>query len=288
MIHPLHAMERRKYRIPYILSIVLRIVVFVSLLAFAAPFYFSEGLSSYTFFYGRYIFPVLLFLLFFTEIHKIDSKKAKEHRHLKEFETTLEKQEFDLPATSLPISENLTTYFADAKIKEWVEFYANQAIKNFEEDKSLSLYSLRLFEREIKNNWEKYEGRNVSTIGFVPSIVYNFTFIAYPLYQFASESIDSSTSIYKKIDENNFFSIPYYALVFRSKENLPLKQALEMVNIQSFTSDYKQIEFDPGTKVIFNGKLAKDERGDLTIINCEITRYTPDIYETIKKEQLNN
>lgn len=288
MIHPLHAMERRKYRIPYILSIVLRIVVFVSLLAFAAPFYFSEELSSYTFFYGRYIFPVLLFLLFFTEIHKIDSKKAKEHRHLKEFEITLQEQEFDFQIMTPPIYEHLTACYADAKIKEWVEFYVNQAIKSFEEDRSLSLYSLRLFEKEIKNNWEKYEGRTVSTIGFVPSIVYNFTFIAYPLYQFASESIDSSTIIYKKIDENNSISIPYYALVFHSKETLPLKQSLDMVNLQCITSDYKQIEFDPGTKVIFNGKLAKDERGDLTIINCEITRYTPDIHETIKKEQLNN
>lgn len=269
------------------IQIIAKIILFLSLFIFALGF-IEPGLISYRNFYGKNVLPFLLILLFCFEIHKIDSKKAKTHRHLKEFEITLQEQEFDFQIMTPPIYEHLTACYADAKIKEWVEFYVNQAIKNFEEDRSLSLYSLLLFEKEIKNNWEKYEGRTVSTIGFVPSIVYNFTFIAYPLYQFASESIDSSSSIYKKIDENNFFSIPYYALVFRSKENFPLKQALEMVNIQSFTSDYKQVEFDPGTKVILNGTLDMDEKGNLTIINCEITRYTPDIHETIKKEQLNN
>lgn len=273
--------EKRFFFLQIVAKIILVISLFVFVLGFVEP-----GLIAYRNFYGKSILPFLILALIIREIFSIDSKKSKMCRYLSYFEKTLTAQEITPSYSSEPVYEYLCTTYSKNKIKEWIEHYVDIAIKNFREDKSLSLYSLVIFEKEIKNNWEKYKGRRVSTVGFALSSAYTFTFIAYPLFQDTTESIDSNRYIYEKIEDNNFLHIKYHQLVFRTKESLPLRQMNEMTNIQYFISDYKQSEFDPGTKVILNGTLDMDEKGNLTIINCEVTKYTKDIRERIREEQL--
>ena len=264
----------------FILQILIKITVVISLFVFVFSFV-EPGLIGYRDFYGKSILPLLIFTLIMREIFSIDSKKSKMCRYLSYFKRTLTAQEIIPSHLSEPHYEYLCTSYSTYKIKEWVDHYVDSAIKNFNENKSLSLYSLVIFEKEIKNNWEKYKGRTVSTVGFALSSAYTFTFIANPLFAEAAENINSNSYIYEKIEDNNFLHIKYHQLVFRTKENLPLQQMNEITNIQYFISDYKQVEFDPGTKVILNGTLDMDEKGNLTIINCEVTKYTKDIKERI-------
>ncbi len=274
MIHPLNAMKRRKYRIPHILSIVLRIVVFVSLLAFAVSFQSHAEITSFTIFYGRFILPPLLILLLCIEVHNTNSEKAKIFRRFSQFEETAKAQELTESSSSEPFYEHLCTYYAKSKLTDWVEEYADIAIRNFEKDKSLSLYSLAMYEQEIKKNWDKYKGRKVITDGFALTSFSGVVFIAYPFFDDIPNDINSNNYIYSKIDEEKAkaYLIKYHQLVFRSTEKNLINQALNMINSKWVSSDNKQMEIDPGTKVILTGTLDMDKNGKLTLTNCNIEK----------------
>ncbi len=259
--------------VTFILSIVLKIIIFVSLVIFAVSFQSHSEITSITIFYGRYILPPLLILLLCVEIHKTDSKKAKMFRYITSFEEIAQAQEFNL-TFSEPFYQGICTFYASAKVKEWVEECVDIAIRNFENDKCLSLYSLAMYEQEIKKNFDKYKGRKVITDGFALTSFFGFIFIAYPFFDNIPNDINSNNYIYSKIDEDKAkaYLIKYHQLVFRSQEKNLINQALDMINSRWIGSDNKQFEIDPGTKVILTGTLDMDKYGNLTLTNCNIER----------------
>ncbi|MBR3975318.1 MAG: hypothetical protein IKJ88_05595 [Clostridia bacterium] len=279
--------HKKVNNITFILSVVLKIIIFISLIIFAVTFQTHSNISTYTIFYGRYILPPLLILLFCWEIHKIDSEKAKMFRYIASFEEIANAHEFK-SSSSDPFYKEICTFYASAKVKEWVEECVKIAIRNFENDKCLSLYSLAMYEQEIKKNWDKYKGRKVITGGFALTSFSSFVFIAYPFFDDIPNDINSNNYIYSKIDEEKAkaYLIKYHQLVFRSQEKNLINQALNMINSKWVNSDNKQIEFDTGTKAILTGTLDMDATGNLTLINCEIERN--DIISRMNKEFSNN
>jgi hypothetical protein len=259
--------------ITFILSVALKVIVFVSLVIFAVSFQSHSEITSFTIFYGRYILPPLLILLLCVEIHKTDSKKAKMFRYIASFEETAKAQELK-STSSEPFHKEICTFFATAKVKEWVEECVDIAIRNFENDKCLSLYSLAMYEQEIKKNWDKYKGRKVITDGFALTSFSGFVFIAYPFFDDIPNDINSNKYIYSKIDEEKAkaYTIKYHKLVFRSQEKNLINQALDMINSRWIGSDNKQLEIDPGTKAILTGTLDMDKYSNLTLTNCSIER----------------
>ena len=274
MKHEEYIKHRKINTVTYILSIVLKIILIASLIAFAVTFQPHSEISSFTIFYGRFILTPLIILLILIELYKTNSEKAKIYRRISEFTHTAQKQELTDGTSSEPFYKQLCTYYAEAKAKEWIEKNTRAAIYNFENDKALSLYSIALFEQDIKNNWEKYKGRTVSTAGFAFASAHSFTFIAYPFFDDLSENINSNKEAYFRIDEDKqrAFIIKYHQLVFRSNEQLVINQANEMINADWILSDNKLIEIDPGAKVILKGTLAMDSTGELTLTKCEIER----------------
>lgn len=265
--------HKKTNTISFILSIALKVIIFVSLIIFAISFQSHSQINAFTIFYGKFILPPLLILLLCIEIHKSNSEKAKLFRYMSFFTQTADAHELK-PASSVPFYKEICTFYASAKIKEWVEECVDIAIRNFENDKCLSLYSLAMYEQEIKMNWDKYNGRKVITDGFAFTSFSGLVFVAYPFFDTIPNDIDSNRDIYCRINEekSKAYIIKYNQLVFRSSEKDIVNQALEMINSKWVSADYKQIEFDPGVKVILTGELTMDKYGNLTLKNCDIVK----------------
>lgn len=238
---------------------------------------FSNGIFSLMAEEAYKVMSAIVLCITFVIFLSKDSKKVKILNQIVLFEQEIDSIEV---SSYLPFShsgtydnsfnENLIKTYAQSIINNWNQWQIDNAVQFFEKDGTiLSLYSLAIYEEEIKNNWEKYKGQRIHTLGYTYSSLYNFIFVAYPLHQYLVDDVYSNQCVYSSYVKNKHIQINNKQLtVIQNNERLRIA-ANNITNKQIYSSFWKQVEYDPGTKVFLSGDLTIDDFGNLTLENCD-------------------